>query len=70
MLIVARAHFINQLNITTMERKYSYFHVATPTHAENFGDYNDALRFYGKSEKPSTLYGVTEQDEYVCVKSK
>lgn len=53
-----------------MERKYSYFHVATPTHAENFGDYNDALRFYGKSEKPSTLYGVTEQDEYVCVKSK
>lgn len=51
-------------------KKYDYFHVATPLCAVNFGDYHDALRFYGKNEKPSTLYGVTEQDEYVCVKSK
>jgi len=51
-------------------KKYEYFHVATPTHAENFGDYREAMHFYGKSEKPSTLYGVTKQDEYVCVKSK
>ena len=53
------------------KRKYAYFHVATPTQVENFGDYKEALRFYGKSEKPSTLYGVTEQyDEYICIKSK
>lgn len=55
-------------------KKYSYFHVATPYVAENFGNYQDALRFYGKSEKPSTLYGVTEDegfgDDYVCIKSK
>lgn len=51
-------------------KKYEYFNVATPMCTENFGDYHDALRFYGKSEKPSTLYGVTEQDEYVCIKSK
>lgn len=55
-------------------KKYAYFVVATPWCAETFGDYNgdyhDALRFYGKSEKPSTLYGVTEQGKYVCIKSK
>lgn len=51
-------------------KKYSYFHVATQENAENFGAYHDALRFFGKSEKPTTMYGVTEQDEYVCIKSK
>lgn len=53
------------------KRKYAYFHVATPTGEEGFENYHEALRFYGKSEKPSTLYGVTEQyDEYICIKSK
>lgn len=55
-------------------KKYNYFHVATPHVAENFANYQDALRFYGKSEKPSTLYGVKENesfgDDYVCIKSK
>lgn len=51
-------------------KKYEYFHVATPARAENFGNYYEAMRFYGKSEKPSTLYGVTEQAEYICIKSK
>lgn len=52
-------------------KKYDYFHVATPYVAENFGDYHDALRFYGKSEKPSTLYGVVEEsNDYICIKSK
>ena len=56
-------------------KKYNYFHVATPTHTENFGNYHDALRFYGKSEKPSTLYGVREEeggytDNYVTIKAK
>ena len=55
-------------------RKYSYSQVATPYVAENFENYHDALRFYGKSEKPSTLYGVKEDegfgDDYVCIKSK
>ena len=63
----------NIKQITTM-KKYSYFHVATPQVAENFGNYQDALRFYGKSEKPSTLYGVKEDegfgDDYACIKSK
>ena len=57
------------------KRKYNYFHVATPTEVENFGDYHDALRFYGKSEAPSTLYGVVDEacgcaDDYVCIKAK
>ena len=55
-------------------KKYNYFQVATPYVTENFGNYQDALRFYGKSEKPSTLYGVKEDvgfgDDYVCIKSK
>jgi hypothetical protein len=52
-------------------KKYNYFHVATPYEAENFGDYHDALKFYGQSEKPSTLYGViVETNDYVCIKSK
>jgi hypothetical protein len=37
------------------KRKYDYFHVATPYEAENFGSYTDALKFYGKSEKPTTI---------------
>lgn len=54
-----------------MARKYDYFHVATPFEAENFGSYTEALGFYGKSEAPSTLYGVkTESNDYVCIKSK
>ena len=58
-----------------MKRKYSYFHVATPCNAENFGNYIDALRFYGNAEKPSTIYGVHEEtdgysDDYICIKSK
>ena len=57
-----------------MAKKYTYFQVATPTECENFAGYHDALRFYGKSEKPSTMYGVTEDEGfgsiYVCVKSK
>ena len=57
------------------KKKYEYFHVATPTHAENFGYYHDAMRFYGKSEKPSKLYGVIGYDgnggdDYICIKSK
>lgn len=51
-------------------KKYDYFVVATPMCAETFGNYHEAMRFYGKSEKPSTLYGVAEQGEYVCIKSK
>ena len=55
-------------------KKYSYFQVATPYVAENFENYHEALRFYDKSEKPSTLYGVKEDegfgDDYVCIKSK
>lgn len=43
------------------KRKYDYFHVATPYEAENFGSYTDALKFYGKSEKPTTLYGVVNE---------
>lgn len=53
------------------KRKYAYFNVATPTEEESFENYHEALKFYGKSEKPSTLYGVTKQyDEYICIKSK
>lgn len=56
------------------KRKYDYFHVATPYATETFGNYNDALKFYGRSEKPSTLYGVKEDDgwgdDYVCIKAK
>lgn len=52
-------------------KKYDYFHVATPYLAENFGNYQEALRFYGKSEKPTTLYGVKEEtNDYICIKSK
>lgn len=56
------------------KKKYDYFHVSTPYVAETFGSYIDALKFYGQSEKPSTLYGVKEDegfgDEYICIKSK
>lgn len=56
------------------KRKYGYFHVATPIKAENFGDYHDALKFYGNSDAPSTLYGVKEDpcgwDDYVVIKAK
>lgn len=53
------------------KRKYDYFHVATPYNVENFGNYQDALRFYGKSEKPLTLYGVIEEsDDYICIRAK
>lgn len=53
------------------KRKYDYYHVATPIAAENFGDYHDALKFYGKSEKPSTLYGVVDESiDYVCIMAK
>lgn len=56
-------------------KKYNYFHVATPYVSENFTNYQEALRFYGKSEKPSTLYGVIDYDgvvgnDYVCIKAK
>lgn len=55
-------------------KKYNYFQVATPYGTENIGNYQEALRLYGKSEKPSTLYGVKEDegwgDEYVCIKAK
>ena len=57
----------------TKKKKYDYFHVATPYRAENFGDYHDALIFYGASEKPATLYGVVEEgysDKYVTIRSK
>lgn len=57
-----------------MAKKYVYFNVVTPTECENFTDYHEALRFYGKSEKPSTMYGVTEDEGFgsiiVCIKSK
>ena len=58
------------------KRKYDYFHVATPYEAENFGSYTDALKFYGKSEKPTTLYGVVNEgassggDDYIMIKTK
>lgn len=52
-------------------KKYDYYHVATPECAENFSCYIDAMKFYGKSAKPSTLYGVkNESDDYVCIMSK
>lgn len=55
-------------------RKYNYFIVATPIVAETFNDYHDALKFYGNSESPSTLYGIKEDegwgDEHVTIKSK
>lgn len=57
-----------------MAKKYVYFNVVTPTECEIFTDYHEALRFYGKSEKPSTMYGVTEDKGFgsiiVCIKSK
>ncbi|MDD6017201.1 MAG: hypothetical protein PUC18_13170 [Prevotellaceae bacterium] len=58
------------------KRKYDYFHVATPEGAENFGSYTDAMKFYGQSEKPATLYGVAEEgasgggDDYTTIKAK
>ncbi len=53
------------------KRKYNYFHVATPYVAESFANYLDALKFYGKSESPSTLYGVIEEsDDYVMIRAK
>lgn len=58
------------------KRKYDYFHVANPYNAENFGDYHDALSFYGQSEKPATIYGVVNEgasgggDDYTTIKSK
>lgn len=56
------------------KRKYDYFHVATPYNAENFGNYHEALKFYGYSDKPSTLYGVKDDegfgDDYTCIKAK
>lgn len=44
------------------KRKYSYFNVATPYCSEVFYDYHDALKFYGRSESPATLYGVSVCD--------
>lgn len=58
------------------KRKYDYFHVATPYEAENFESYTDALKFYGESEKPTTLYGVVNEgassggDDYITIKAK
>lgn len=58
------------------KRKYDYFHVATPEIAENFGSYTYALKFYGQSNKPATLYGVKEEgasgggDDYIAIKVK
>ena len=54
-----------------MAKKYDYFHVSNPFVAENFGSYLDALRFYGKSEAPATLYGCrNESGDYECIKAK
>lgn len=65
-----------QTNKIMAKRKYDYFHVATPYEAENFGSYKDALKFYGESEKPATLYGVVNEgahgggDDYTMIKAK
>lgn len=57
--------------MTVAKRKYDYYHVATSYVAENFFNYNDALKFYGQNEKPSTLWGVVqESNDYVCIKAK
>lgn len=54
-----------------MKKKYDYFHVGTPVKAENFGNYQEAIKFYGHSEKPATLWGVIEEScDYVCIKAK
>lgn len=53
------------------KRKYDYYNVATPYGTENFNEYKDALAFYGRSDKPSTLYGVNcECSEHTIIKSK
>jgi len=55
------------------KRKYDYFLVTTPDEIEIIYNYNAALRFYGKSEKPSTLFGVNIldiNDNYTRIKAK